>query len=276
MGTIELKKDYGFLKGGTLYPLYIHQAFDRPNPLWRRPAVIVVPGGGYGMVCPREGEVIAARFLAKGFQTFVLTYLAAKEGVSYPEERNELGAAIDYLKKNADAFHINKKEIFAVGFSAGGHLVADVAMEEKELREKYSLDAKLKGIGLAYPVISYEEGEVGTYRNLLKGYEEEEKGILQKKLSLEKHVTKENPPAYVFATGNDQVVPVSNAIRYASALFKNGVMCELHVFPNGAHGFSSGDGETCSSASYFDPTGRVRYWTDECASFFRSLVEEPF
>ena len=53
MGTIELKKDYDFLKGGTLYPLYIHQTFDRPNPLWRRPAVIVVPGGGYAW-CVQE------------------------------------------------------------------------------------------------------------------------------------------------------------------------------------------------------------------------------
>lgn len=276
METIELKKEYDFLKGGEIYPLYIRTASDQANPSWLRPAVIIVPGGGYGMVCPREGEVIAARFLAKGFQTFILTYLTAKEGVSYPEERNELACAIDFLKKHADEYHVNKKEIFAVGFSAGGHLVADVAMEEKELKEKYSLDAKLKGIGLAYPVISYEDGEMGTYRNLLKGYEEEEKEILREKLSLEKHITKENPPAYVFATGNDQVVPVSNAIRYASALYKNGVMCELHIFPNGAHGFSSGDKETCTTTSYLDPTGRVRYWTDECASFFRGFVKESF
>lgn len=276
METIDLKAHYSFLEGGSLYPLYVHEAFDKPNPLWKRPAVIVVPGGGYGMVCPREGEVVAARFLAQGFQTFVFTYLTAKENASYPEARNELGAAIDFVKKNADRFHINKEEVFAVGFSAGGHLVADVAMEVNLLRQQYSLDARLKGAGLGYPVISYEDGEMGSYRNLLSRYSEEEKASLREKLSLEKHVTKDNPPTYIFATGNDEVVPVSNAMRYANALFKAGVFCELHIFPQGAHGYSTGDKEVCTSPSYIDPTGRVRYWTDECSSFFRSLVKEPF
>ena len=220
--------------------------------------------------------MIAARFLAQGFQTFILNYLTAREGVSYPEERNELGAAIDYLKKHADKYHVNPEEIFAVGFSAGGHLVADVAMEEETLQREFSLDTKLKGIGLGYPVISYEDGEKGTYQNLLCNYSEEERIPLRAKLSLEKHVTSQNPPAYIFATGNDELVPVSNAIRYASSLYKNSVPCELHIFPNGAHGVSSGDKEICSLPCYQDPTGRIRYWTNECASFFRSFVKEVF
>ncbi len=276
METIKLSETYDFLKGGTLSPLFVHRISDHPNPGWFRPAVIVVPGGGYNDVCSREGEVVAARFLAQGFQTFILNYLVARDGVAYPEERNELGAAIDFLKKHAGEFHINPDEIFAVGFSAGGHLVADVAMEEETLREEYSIDSKLKGIGLGYPVISYEDGEMGTYQNLLCTYSEEEKISLRAKLSLEKHVTKENPPAYIIATGNDELVPVSNAIRYASSLYKNGIPCELHIFPNGAHGVSSGDKEVCSLPCYQDPTGRIRYWPEECASFFRSLVKEAF
>lgn len=276
MESIPLNKTYRFLKGGVLSPLVVGQASDRPNPSWRRPAVIVVPGGGYAQVCPREGEVVAARFLAKGFQTFVLTYLTVEDGAVYPEQRNELGCAIDYLKKHAGEYHLNPKEIFAVGFSAGGHLAADVAMEKETLQKKLGIDAELKGLGLGYPVISSESGEPGTFANLLKGYSGEEKAALYEKLSLEKHVGKDNPPSYVFATGDDPFVPSSNAIRYALALYRNGVRCELHIFPHGAHGLSTGDKETCPSSDYDDSTGRACYWPEECASFFRALSEEPF
>ncbi len=276
MESIQLNETYRFLKGGALSPLVLDQVFDRPNPSWRRPAVIVVPGGGYGTVSPREGAVVAAHFLAKGFQTFVFTYLTAKDGVAYPEQRNELGCAVDYLKKHAGEYHLNPNEIFVVGFSAGGHLAGDVAMEREELEKEFGIDPRIKGLGLGYPVISSEEGEPGTFANLLKGYSEEEVSSLSHKLSLEKHVGKDNPPAYVFATGDDNYVPSSNAVRYALALYRNRIPCELHVFPHGAHGLSTGDKETCPSSDYEDPTGRARYWSDECASFFRMLSEEAF
>ncbi len=276
MGDIDLKKTYAFLKGGVLSSLIIQQNPYGSQSHWLRPAVIVVPGGSYGMVSPREGEIAAAKFLAQGFQTFVLSYLIANDGVSYPEQRNELGASIDYLKKHAEEYHINPKEIFSVGFSAGGHLVADVAMEEEDLKKELGLDAKLKGIGLGYPVISHEEGEASTYANLLQGYSDEEKSILWEKLSMEKHVKGSNPPAYVFSTGNDELVPVSNAIRYASALYKQGVRCELHIFSSGGHGLSTGDKESCVTPNYDNLDKSARSWCEECSSFFRDLVEEPF
>lgn len=276
MENIRLNESYAFLKGGVLDPLVIRQNPSGIATDWIRPAVIVVPGGAYGMVSTREGECIAAKFLAQGFQTFVLSYLVAKDGVSYPEQRNELGASIDYLKKHAEEYHINLDEIFAVGFSAGGHLVADVAMEADALKKEFGLDAKLKGIGLGYPVISYEEGEMTSYANLLQGYSDEEKPSLREKLSFEKHVTKNNPPAYVFATGNDHLVPVSNAIRYASSLYRNGVACELHIFSRGEHGLGCGDKENCVDSCYNDLDENARSWTEECSSFFRHLVKEPF
>ena len=276
MADIDLKKAYAFLKGGVLSPLIVRQNPYGPLSHWVRPAVIVVPGGAYGMVSPREGEIVASKFLAQGFQTFVLSYLVANDCVSYPEQRNELGASIDYLKKQAEEYHVNPNEIFAVGFSAGGHLVADVAVEEEDLKKELGLDAKLKGIGLGYPVISHEEGEASTYRNLLQGYSDEEKPALWEKVSIEKHVNSSNPPAYIFSTGNDELVPVSNAIRYASALYKHGVRCELHIFSSGAHGLSTGDKESCIAANYDNLDKSAKSWCEECASFFRDLVDEPF
>ena len=43
----------------------------------RRPAVLVLPGGGYGGTSPREGEPVALQFAAAGFHAFVLHYRVA-------------------------------------------------------------------------------------------------------------------------------------------------------------------------------------------------------
>ena len=47
---------------------YLHE--DREP----RPCVLVIPGGGYRMVVPPEGEIVAKCFYEKGYQAFVGTY----------------------------------------------------------------------------------------------------------------------------------------------------------------------------------------------------------
>ena len=39
-----------------------------------RPAMLVVPGGGYNMLSEREAEPVATAYYAQGFQTFILDY----------------------------------------------------------------------------------------------------------------------------------------------------------------------------------------------------------
>lgn len=277
MEKIELKNFYPFLKRGSLKPLVINEVFDDPQKEWRRPAVIVVPGGGYFMVSNREGETVASRFLALGFQTFILTYSVAPQGGHYPDQIEELGAAIDYVKKNADRYHVNPEEVFAMGFSAGGHLVADLAMEAPRLEKEKGLDCSLKAIGLGYPVISnHGIGEANSYKNIVNGYSEEEQARLKERLSLEDKVSKINPPAYIFATGEDQTVPVQNSVLYASALWKLGVPCELHIFAKGVHGISTGDKEVTDCPWFTGASEGITDWPKECALFWRNFVKEKF
>ena len=73
--TIYLNEHY-HIQGGKVEALIGAKPFDHEVD-WKRPALIVVPGGGYGMVSKREAEPVAFRFLAKGFQVFILNYLCA-------------------------------------------------------------------------------------------------------------------------------------------------------------------------------------------------------
>ena len=247
--TIDLKKEYPFLHGGELQGLVMNNPYDwGAEPDWKRPAVIVVPGGGYAHASGREKMPIAHAFLAQGYQVFVLNYLCGDEHARYPEQLLEEAAAVDCIKKNADAWKVNKDEIFLVGFSAGGHLVANLAVEHQNVEEKagVALNCKPTAVGLSYPVISSTHGHFGSYENLLKGYSEEEA----------------------------QALPADNAIRYALALDRNGISYELHVYPDGPHGLSTAHLDV--NVKLTEVQKRATRWVEDCARFFRMFTVEEF
>ena len=52
----------------------------------------------------------------------------------------------------------------------------------------------------------------------------------------ELNVTHDTPPAFIWHTADDPVVPVEVALVLAEALSAKGVLCEMHVYPHGRHG----------------------------------------
>ena len=272
--TLDLGKEYG-LKGGVLTSMCVDMPFDHQMD-WKRPAVIVVPGGGYGMCSKREAETVAAAFLARGFQTFILTYTTVGDGVAYPEQLLELAAAFDYVRKNAEEYSVNPEEVFAVGFSAGGHLVANLSCEHMRIEELYGkpLDCKPTAVGLSYPVI-YNTGHIGSYINLTANLPEEEREGVINRLCLDELVTQDTPPAFIWSTFEDSVVTCENALRYATALKKANVRFALHVYPFGEHGLSTSDREISCMYSA-EGTACANGWVDECCKFFRIYVQEAY
>lgn len=271
--VIQLKELYN-LQGGTLSVIAADIPFDISTSEWKRPAVIVVPGGGYGMVSKREAEPIAFSFLAKGFQTFILDYLVAP-AARYPEQLLELACSVDYVKNNAQAFGVNPDEVFVVGFSAGGHLSANLSTDYMQAVQAYGapLNCQVTAAGLSYPVITKKKGHLGSYENLLNGYSDEQKEQLLQKLNLNEIVSKSTAPAFIWATATDVVVPPSNALRYALALDDLEIPYELHIYPQGIHGLSTCDAEI---NPYGPHLKKVSKWVDDCAQFFRLFVKEPF
>ena len=273
---VDLKKEYG-VKGGTLTAILSGTPHDGAelSEKWTRPAVIVVPGGGYGMVSKREAEPVAQAFLAKGFHCFILTYLVKNDGVAYPEQLTELAAAVDYVKKHAQEMHVNGEEIFVVGFSAGGHLVADLSVEWQNVAAVTGkdLDCKVAATGLCYAVISSKAGHVGSYDNLLQGYTAEAREELLKKLDLNNSVSEKTPPAFLWSTAADTCVPSENTLLYALELAKRKIPYELHVYPECEHGASTCNYEINGE---YAPLRRAARWVDDCCYFFRLFTTEKF
>lgn len=272
--TVKLKDTYSFLRGGELSCLLMEYSFPGER-VWSRPAVIVVPGGGYLRISKSEGDPIASAFMALGFQTFVLNYLTGLEGACYPEQLLELSTAVDYVRKHAKELNVNENEIFVVGSSAGGHLAANLSVSH-DLPSKLTgieLHCKPTAVGLAYPVIAYDYGHTGSFDNLLKGYSEEEKKALMPQLNLDALVTAQTPPTFIWCTAEDIIVPPENTIRYVLALAKAGVSYESHIYPIGPHGLSTASVEIWPFAGEIP---KVVSWLQDCAEFFRMYTKEKF
>lgn len=270
--TINLKEKYDFLQGGELECLLMDYPCPRTRE-WKRPAVLVIPGGGYLRISQSEGDPIAASFMALGFQTFVLKYLCVPQKVRYPEQLLEAASAMDYIRKHAKELNVNEKEVFVIGSSAGGHLAGNLSVSH-ELASKLSgtiLDCKPTGVGLAYPVISHNYGHIDSFKNLLDGYTEAEKTELWAQVDLDLLVTKETPPTFIWTTAQDIIVPPENTIRYTLALAKAGVAYESHIYPIGHHGLSTASAELWPLAIDIP---KVKNWVKDCAEFFRTYTEE--
>ena len=212
-------------------------------PIHGRPFVLVIPGGGYTWRSAREAEPIAMRFLAAGCNAAVLWYTVAP--ATFPSALEEAAQAVALIRSHEEW---NVGKVFACGFSAGGHLTASLGVlwNDPMLAMATGLDPQSyrpDGVILSYPVItSGEKRHDGSFRNLLGELYEDE--TAREQVSLEKQVTEDAAPAFIWHTYTDQVVPVENSLLLASAYTEKKRPMELHIFPAGHHGLATVDAET--------------------------------
>ena len=217
-----------------------------------RPMVIVVPGGAYAFCSDREAEAVALKFLAEGIHAAVLRYSCAP--ARYPTAALELAWSIRYCREHAVAWHVRPDAISVCGFSAGGHLAGTLGTLWQEPVFARVLDGTVSWRPdaqlLCYPVLTLGEfTHEGSKTNLLGSPEEADNLLaLTEALSLETRVTPQTPPTFLWHTAEDGSVPVENSLMYASALRKNGVPFELHIFERGGHGIS-----TCQEITSQEP-----------------------
>lgn len=219
---------------------FVPDNYTEIDPDRIRPAVIICPGGGYEYTSVREAEPVALRFVALGLAAFVLDY-SCKPAV-YPVALQELAASVAAIRKMAGEWPIDANKIAVCGFSAGAHLAgslgclwntADAGQPDRNARP----DAMI----LSYPVItSGEFRHDGSFHALL-GTEYETRLV---EFSLENRVTQHTPPAFIWHTHDDDIVPVENSILFALALRKQAIPFELHVYQPGGHGLATAAPET--------------------------------
>lgn len=181
----------------------------------KRPAMIVIPGGGYAMCSDLEADPVAMAYSKAGFQTFVLRYTVKEKG-NWPYPLEDYEQAIELIQKNAENWYIDPEKIAVVGFSAGGHLAACAATIAKH---------KPAAAVLVYPAI---------LRDICD--------MCQPGLPCpNEHVTMDTCPCFVVAARDDRTVNIKNSLMMELALAENGVPFESHIYSYGGHGFSTAE-----------------------------------
>ena len=140
---------------------------------------------------------------------------------------------MQYAREHAEQWLCDSRKIAVMGFSAGGHAAAHLGTRWHEMG--FDPACRPDAMILSYPVItSGEFAHRNSFKCLLAEREEELKDVV----SLEKHVTPDTPPTFLWHTWTDELVPVENSLMFAAALRRAGVPCEMHIFGAGQHGLS--------------------------------------
>lgn len=99
---LELKSN----PGATLTAYLLDTSREMPN-MTDRPAVLVIPGGGYYMCSDREAEPIAMAFAVHGYNTFVLRYTVG-EGKDFKMPLADAEEALTLIRERAEEWHVIK------------------------------------------------------------------------------------------------------------------------------------------------------------------------
>ncbi len=220
--------------------------YRNPQAKNAAPCLLICPGGAYyGISSMREGTAIVDAFAQTGYHACVLHYSVSPH--HFPTQLREVAAAMEVLYAHADEWNIDTAKIAIMGFSAGGHLAAHYsnAYDCDEVRARFPESKAVNASILCYPVITADpsHGHMGSFEGLLGHLPNDRE---RDRFSCERLVTEHTPPAFVWHTIEDNLVPVQNAILYTQALIEHGVPAELHLYPFGAHGLATCDEITCN------------------------------
>lgn len=216
--------------------------YEVKNKISKTAAVIICPGGGYGILAAsHEGSDVAEEFNRMGITAFVLKYRLPDDSTMVDKSIGPLQdaqRAIQLIRENAEKYGIDQSKIGIMGFSAGGHLAASASTRFKEplINNERNTSLRPDFSVLIYPVISFmdELTHRGSRQNLLgKGSSLES----QQKFSNELQVNTDTPPAFLVHASDDAAVPVANSIVYYEALLKKKIYSQLLIYPKGGHGF---------------------------------------
>ncbi|MFC1766419.1 GDSL-type esterase/lipase family protein [Planctomycetota bacterium] len=215
--------------------------FPQSNSKKPKPAVLVLPGGGYNILAfDKEGIEIAAWLNRIGYTAAVLKYRVPKnrDGALQDAQR-----AMGLLRQYAGEWGIDPQRTGVLGFSAGGHLAARLSTLYAERRYVSVDDADQHSCRPDFTVLVYP------------AYLGAEDGSLIADIP----VTAQTPPAFIVQT-QDDFSYVSSSTAYYGALSKVRVPAELHIFPTGGHGYG------LRPSPY-----PVAQWPDQCVVWLSRL-----
>ncbi len=181
-------------------------------------AVLVIPGGGHRMLAiTHEGYNVGEWLAARGIAAFVLKHrLAREEGSTYKIEAESFAdaqRAMRLVRSRAQEWKIDPARLGALGFSAGGELVAQISARFDAGQTDSPDPIERQPSRPAFQALIYP-GRSGDIQP-----------------------TTDSPPAFLAAAYNDRQ-DIAEGLADVYLRFKRaGASAELHMYSTGGHGF---------------------------------------
>lgn len=216
-----------------------------------RGTVIICPGGNYEFLVPQEGMPAASWLASCGFRAFVLRYR------HLPSHNLR-----DALKDLEDAAWLVRRTyggpVAAMGFSAGGHLVASLGLQTKSVKGgRRPLDAQV----LVYPCIDgsdWTHSEWCGFFDWDRCYPAAACLVAGRKALMGGRGFAAPPTLMVASTADEASPPKEHTDIYARALRQKKVPFTYLRRNFGAHGFGLAGG-----------------WTGRCAEWLKKKGFQP-
>jgi acetyl esterase/lipase len=220
--------------------------FKAKNITGDAPCVVIFPGGGYGILAyDLEGTDIATWLNSIGFHAVILKYTVP--GNRRAEALNDAQRAVGIVRSKAKEWGIKADQIGVLGFSAGGHLVANVSTNYQERAYAAVDDADKVSCRPDFSVLVYP-----AYI-----YEKQDKTKIAKEIKVDKNT----PPAFIVQTLDDRKF-VDSALNYCRAMKNAKVDCDLHIYAKGGHGYGMRPSDK-----------EVSKWTEVCGKWLKKITK---
>lgn len=200
------------------------------RPSDRRPCFLVIHGGGWAHGKPENTHRLASYFARRGMVGISLQYrlLNPKFGQTVADCVRDGRSAVRYVRSHAVELGIDPDQIVVCGVSAGGHLAAGTALFEgiDEAGEDLSVSSRPAALVLFCPVLDTSK----------EGYGFAKVGEQWRELSAIERMRPGIPPALIFHSKADPVVPYKGSVLFTEAMKKSGNTCELVAYEEPGHG----------------------------------------
>jgi len=215
-------------------------------------AVLVCPGGGYGILAYQHEGTMVCDFLNKhGVTGILLKYRVPKRDPKDPgrEALQDAQRAMGIIRHHAAEWGLKPHRLGILGFSAGGHLTVMTSLHAND--RTYTTD----------PALDVEDATPDFAIPVYPAYLTERKDLPV--LLPEIKVTEKAPPMCLVHASDDHITAAGSALLYLEYK-KLGIPCELHIYAKGGHGFGMKK-----------RGGPVDGWPDRVAEWMKSMGYIP-
>ncbi|WP_205511628.1 alpha/beta hydrolase [Longitalea arenae] len=119
---IASQKDLLYAERGKM-ALYIDAFYPAGRSTGKKPAIMIIHGGGWRSGNPEQHHPLAQHLAARGYVCFTPDYSLSTHEL-YPAAIYDLKRALRWVVQHAHQYQVDTSKIAVLGFSAGGQLAA--------------------------------------------------------------------------------------------------------------------------------------------------------